>query len=586
VAAAFDIGLVMAGAVSAGAYTGGTIDFLLQALDAWHDAKARTDGDAPPHAVRLKVATGASAGGMTAGMFATTLRENVPPITATATAADMAANKFYDAWVTQVSIEKLLAGGDLAGHERPVQSFLDSSVLKTIADRMFAAHPGNTRPTRAYVADPFVVAVTLTNLRGVPYEINFQGLAGPRMPYTMRLHADFLTFAVGSPRPPSRTEMFTPTDKAIPLDPTRLGQDQWPTLATAALATGAFPFGLAPQTLTQTADQYDNRLWYHPYVRTKDGQTQFGFYEPLAAAMGVEPDFPYEFTCVDGGTIDNEPIGLARELLGWNAPAATPSAVILIDPFPNHESFEKEYAFPKEFSLFRMIPALIGALVGQARFKPEELTRAVDPKVFNQFMLAPVRRLPGSRLQEPYPIACGGLGGFAGFLSEDFRAHDFRLGRLNAQSFLRRHFVLPEGDPLFAEWSQGQKDRFRVRRDADHRVVENVDNVDRVIDEAGNAIPPKPPLSNFLPIIPLMASVQDPEPSPTWPTYTRLQIDDLRDRVEARSKLVIERLIQHVGGATTRFFLRRAWWLKRDELLDDIFRDRIVPDLSRRGLLI
>src|SRR4051812_2335307 len=35
----FDIGLVMAGAVSAGAYTAGAIDFLLQALDTWYAEK-------------------------------------------------------------------------------------------------------------------------------------------------------------------------------------------------------------------------------------------------------------------------------------------------------------------------------------------------------------------------------------------------------------------------------------------------------------------------------------------------------------------------------------------------------------------
>jgi hypothetical protein len=35
-AGGFEIGLVMAGAVSAGAYTAGVVDFLIQALDQWH----------------------------------------------------------------------------------------------------------------------------------------------------------------------------------------------------------------------------------------------------------------------------------------------------------------------------------------------------------------------------------------------------------------------------------------------------------------------------------------------------------------------------------------------------------------------
>ena len=65
----FEIGLVMAGAVSAGAYTAGVIDFLIQALDEWEKAKeqARKDlaegktTDCPMHEVRIKVMAGASA---------------------------------------------------------------------------------------------------------------------------------------------------------------------------------------------------------------------------------------------------------------------------------------------------------------------------------------------------------------------------------------------------------------------------------------------------------------------------------------------------------------------------------------------
>ena len=39
----FEIGLVMAGAVSAGAYAAGVVDFLIQALDQWHEGKRGND---------------------------------------------------------------------------------------------------------------------------------------------------------------------------------------------------------------------------------------------------------------------------------------------------------------------------------------------------------------------------------------------------------------------------------------------------------------------------------------------------------------------------------------------------------------
>ena len=46
-AGGFEIGLVMAGAVSAGAYAAGVVDFLIQALDQWHEGKRGDDPRAP-----------------------------------------------------------------------------------------------------------------------------------------------------------------------------------------------------------------------------------------------------------------------------------------------------------------------------------------------------------------------------------------------------------------------------------------------------------------------------------------------------------------------------------------------------------
>src|SRR5207302_1795374 len=61
----FEIGLAMAGAVSAGAYSGGVFDFLMQALDEWEKAKAKNLPDIPNHQVVIKALTGASAGAIT-----------------------------------------------------------------------------------------------------------------------------------------------------------------------------------------------------------------------------------------------------------------------------------------------------------------------------------------------------------------------------------------------------------------------------------------------------------------------------------------------------------------------------------------
>jgi hypothetical protein len=70
----------MSGAISAGAYTAGVLDFLVEALDAWEDARNGPEGDgAPNHRVGLKVMSGASAGGITAAIAAIALVDGGDP---------------------------------------------------------------------------------------------------------------------------------------------------------------------------------------------------------------------------------------------------------------------------------------------------------------------------------------------------------------------------------------------------------------------------------------------------------------------------------------------------------------------------
>lgn len=130
-AAVFDIGLVQAGAISAGAYTAGVIDFLVEALDAWEDAKARADA-VPHHRVCLKVISGASAGAMTAAITAVALHSELEPVHLGAAPPRSDRNRLYDAWVKQIDISKLLSTADLDRGDAVV-SLLNSQDLLEIA---------------------------------------------------------------------------------------------------------------------------------------------------------------------------------------------------------------------------------------------------------------------------------------------------------------------------------------------------------------------------------------------------------------------------------------------------------------------
>src|SRR3954465_8870123 len=88
-----ELGLVMAGAISAGAYTAGVLDFLIEALDAIEDVRAGGDTPPPgsseadrkpiidpPHQLRLTAMSGTSAGAMVTAIFTTLLGTRILPV--------------------------------------------------------------------------------------------------------------------------------------------------------------------------------------------------------------------------------------------------------------------------------------------------------------------------------------------------------------------------------------------------------------------------------------------------------------------------------------------------------------------------
>ena len=145
----FEIGLVMAGAMSAGAYTAGVVDFLIQALDQWHEGKRGDDPRCPRHDVSLKVMAGTSAGGMSVAIAAAQLCEPHTPV-ADPRPPGPSDNKLFRSWVRRIDIARLLATADLdADPDGDVRSLLDSTTLDEIAAAVFRREDGPPPPQRA-----------------------------------------------------------------------------------------------------------------------------------------------------------------------------------------------------------------------------------------------------------------------------------------------------------------------------------------------------------------------------------------------------------------------------------------------------
>lgn len=584
----FRIGLAMAGAVSAGAYTAGVVDFLLEALDAIADTRAGRSTDhlekdaegkplafegmkpvvAPPYEAQIAAMSGTSAGAMVTAILGAMLQTRVDPVTGATTPGKATENPLYDCWVDQIHIDKLLSTGDLEG-DGPVRSLLNSDPLKTIADDAIR-YAQNTDYLRPYVADPLPVHLCVGNMRGVPYALRLRSDGdGAENGHQMTLHADNVAFELHSSR--NAAPVLRP-DRVV----LRAGDPKspWSSFAATCLASGAFPIGLAPRLLARDYVEYEMRDWYVPtdgHVRRKrkDGvdvdpadspdswEAPSGSYETLKPLYKAD-DYPgrrYDFVCVDGGVFNNEPLELCRRALAKDGrnprePDKAHAAVLLIDPFPDPAARPGDFKVEEMNSLLGVAQHLLGVMIAQSRFKPDELALARNADVASRFAILPSRRDAQDKPATP-AVASGILGAFGGFFSREFRHHDFMLGRRNCQRFLARTFVLQADrakgkiNPIVGRWlDDPAHERFLLT--GDDSPYE---------DEDGSKIA-------ALPIIPLLGKLAsgDYTAMPPWPSRPAdVDADVLRAQVDARSNLVVTRLLDEVPNFAFRVACKGLW---------------------------
>ena len=224
----FELGLVMAGAISAGAYSAGVADFLFEALDAYEEEKRKPGWDGPIHDVRIPIMSGASAGGMTSAICALQAFHDLAHVWPDKPAPPPELNRLYSSWVTDISLDRLLETSDLDAPDlRGLKSLLCCDVLEQIVDQAFNMSGDRKRAWVGTGEDPSLrVRLTLTNLRGAPYSFPLFGTDTDET-YGMLNHGDYFDFAVG------RTTALAPEAEpgATPLDVTNLAQKEWDALS-------------------------------------------------------------------------------------------------------------------------------------------------------------------------------------------------------------------------------------------------------------------------------------------------------------------------------------------------------------------
>ncbi len=446
----FRIGLAMAGAVSAGAYTAGVMDYLLEALENWQRAKELGIPGVPKHQVVIEVLSGASAGGMTAVLTAAAIQRKFPHINAhNYQTPEARENPLYHSWVNLAedhhsdTMDQMLSTEDIIQSPsmnpgREVRSIFNSLFVEQIARRMIDSTTKDPSLKRPYFAADLEVLTTLTNLRGFDYQLVFTTASGKRED-RMTMHKDLAHFQLNN------SGVYR-HDGKIPFhfeSPEGLGKNL---LVDAAVATGAFPAGLAPRLMTRDPRYInDNHL-----LKLTHGR-----------ALLVDPLTDYRAVCVDGGVINNEPYDLAETILMRRSSErrghshktedidsqelrksafAFDSTVVMIDPFPTYEKKPDTGYFGLQALKFTA-PQLFGAMRQQLMVKTDLLAKAYDDNDFTRFMIAPIRTKNG--ITQSNSLACSALDGFGGFFSKQFRIHDYLLGRRNCQRFIREFLCVP-----------------------------------------------------------------------------------------------------------------------------------------------
>jgi hypothetical protein len=538
----FELGLVLGGTVSAGAYSAGVLDFIVEALDAWQRAKDERHPDAPTHRVVISTLGGASGGAINGGILLRAAGREFPH----GASRD---NPFFSSWTEGVDLMKLLSlDGDAPGFA----SLFNCMAIERQAQESVRWNKGRplgstTSPRRrAYFADPLRLFMMVGNLTGIPYRISLRGES--KLDHGLVCHADYQRFALKVEG--GRTQKLTtrPDEIALSSD----APDRWNSVSDAALATCAFPLAFRGRDLERELAICGYRAIAVP---EDDGTMEVYQLRPKWKALPVHAERPgvTPFANVDGGTFNNEPLDVVRMALAGVAgrnprdPQKASRAVILIDPFTDPEMLKT----PDTGRLTAMVGPLVSSLMRQVRFKPADLALAGDEETYSRFLVAPVRKgRDGERLSGSKAIAAGGLGGFLGFMSAALLEHDYLLGRANAHSFLTKHLAFPEYDdetmlnPVFRKpwWTRDQRDLYRLVEDG----------------------------RSYLPLIPVMKRLPAPKP-PQWPTAVPLP-KGFEAAVAGRLEAIYDKLRAElvsgngVGALLTRGYIEIGWLFSRRKL--------------------
>jgi hypothetical protein len=325
------LAITIAGAVSLGTYEAGVLYEIIKAIGE-HNVHPDTKED---ERIEIDVITGASAGGMTAVIAAQRLLYGATSLGLPGSNSALAKNNpFYNPWVVDVGIDKLLK---LEQNEPQTFSVLSSNLIESIAEKYVTARYSNGIPLQEKrhpaAAAEIRLGLALSNLNGVNYSYPMahspgQGAAAT-FAYTRYQDEKDGTFADDGKNRFDTLEAWEPWRQA-------------------AVSCGAFPFAFRVKELRR--------------LRKEFSRPHLDKWEP-------DPE-KRNFAYTDGGLFQNEPLGMAKNLVDKIDKHLQTDSRFFLYVAPGRKTNDVNVNFlASEGNFLAAAQAIVGAVFHQARFQ-------------------------------------------------------------------------------------------------------------------------------------------------------------------------------------------------------------------------
>ena len=310
------LAITIAGAVSLGSYEAGVLYEIIRTIK--HHNTIEQDESKK---IEIDVLVGASAGGMSATIAAQKLLFEASSLD------EPYDNSFYHAWVQDVSFDKLI---NFQKGDDPTHSILSSNLIDDISKKHVDdcyAGTGKQPKKHSAAADTLWLGLALSNLNGVDYVRSL--ITGGYFCYTRFQDRMIKIFDSGKPG------------------------DVWVDIRNAAVSCGAFPFAFRVKDLNRQFKESENKSKsIHPIPN------------------GIFKESKQTFTYTDGGVFENEPLGMAKDLVDKLDPTHSlhdERFYLFVSP-QSLKGHSNPNFNEKNADFFNTAKAIIPAIYHQARF--------------------------------------------------------------------------------------------------------------------------------------------------------------------------------------------------------------------------